>query len=226
MLFAAFLKLLMPVIMVLPGIAAVVLAPGLARPDEAYPTMMRLLPTGILGLVFAALVAAIMASLASKINSIATIFTLDFYAQARARRQRGEAGARWGAWLRSRPWRSRIAAAEPLLGSFDQAFQYIQEFTGFFTPGITVIFLLGLFWKRANEAGALAAAIGSVALSIAIRLAMPELPFMNRVGLVFLIALAIGVVVSLLTQDRAGQRPDPHRRRELSDLDRLQRRRG
>src|SRR5690606_13549567 len=79
--FAAFLKLLIPAIVVLPGIAAVMLAPGLERPDAAYPTMLALLPSGILGLVFAALVAAIVASLASKINSVATIFTLDFYAK-------------------------------------------------------------------------------------------------------------------------------------------------
>ena len=88
--FAAFLKLLMPVIIVLPGIAAVMLAPGLAKPDEAYPTMMRLLPPGLLGLVFAALVAAIVASTASKINSIATIFTLDLYAKFRGERTRAE----------------------------------------------------------------------------------------------------------------------------------------
>ena len=88
--FAAFLKLLMPVIIVLPGIAAVVLAPDLPKPDEAYPTMMRLLPPGLLGLVFAALVAAIIASTASKINSIATIFTLDLYAKFRGERTRAE----------------------------------------------------------------------------------------------------------------------------------------
>ena len=76
----------MPVIIVLPGIAAVMLAPDLAKPDEAYPTMMQLLPAGLLGLVFAALVAAIIASTASKINSIATIFTLDLYAKGRAHR--------------------------------------------------------------------------------------------------------------------------------------------
>ena len=80
---AAFLKLLMPVIIVLPGIAAVMLAPGLARPDEAYPHLMAMLPSGILGLVFAALLAAIVASLGSKINSIATIFTMDLYRAAR-----------------------------------------------------------------------------------------------------------------------------------------------
>jgi solute:Na+ symporter, SSS family len=84
------------------------------------------------------------------------------------------------------------------LGSFDQAFQYIQEYTGFFTPGICVIFLLGLFWKKASEAGALAAAIGSFVLSIALKFALPEMPFMDRVGVVFLMALALAVGFSYL----------------------------
>ena len=198
-LFAAFLKLLMPVIVVLPGIAAVMLAPGLDKPDQAYPTMMRLLPTGILGLVFAALVAAIVASLASKINSIATIFTLDFYAKMKPQADQQKL-VRVGRITAAVAVLVGILAAKPLLGSFDQAFQYIQEYTGFFTPGIVVIFVLGLFWKRANEAGALAAAIGSFVLSIVLKLAWPELPFIDRVGLVFLLALALAVVVSLLTR--------------------------
>lgn len=210
--FAAFLKLLMPVIIVLPGIAAVVLAPGLEKPDEAYPTMMRLLPPGILGLVFAALIAAVVASTASKINSIATIFTLDLYAKYRAA---GVQGA-----VPSDPSRERglvlvgrvaaVAAvliacltARPLLGDSDQAFQFIQEFTGFFTPGITVIFLLGLFWKRANEASAIAAAVGSVALSYLFKLCWPSLPFMDRMGLVFLLSLALAILVALLARSRA-----------------------
>lgn len=197
-LFAAFLKLLMPVIVVLPGIAAVMLAPGLARPDEAYPSMMRLLPTGILGLVFAALVAAVVASLASKINSVATIFTLDFYAK-RAPAAGQQALVRVGRVAAAVAVVLGMLTARPLLGSFDQAFQYIQEYTGFFTPGIVVIFVLGLFWKRANEAGALAAAIGSFALSIALKLAWPTLPFLDRVGLVFVLALALAVGVSLST---------------------------
>ena len=198
-LFAAFLKLLMPVIVVLPGIAAVMLAPGLDKPDQAYPTMMRLLPTGILGLVFAALVAAIVASLASKINSIATIFTLDFYAKMKPQADQQKL-VRVGRITAAVAVLAGILAAKPLLGSFDQAFQYIQDYTGFFTPGIVVIFMLGLFWKRANEAGALAAAIGSFVLSIVLKLAWPELPFIDRVGLVFLLALALAVVVSLLTR--------------------------
>lgn len=195
--FAAFLKLLMPVIVVLPGIAAVMLAPDLARPDQAYPTMMGLLPSGVLGLVFAALVAAIVASLASKINSVATIFTLDFY--AKWRKDTDEVGlVRIGRIAAAIAIVLAIATARPLIGGFDQGFQYIQEYTGFFTPGIVVIFMLGLFWKRANEAGALAAAIGSFGLSIVLKLAWPALPFMDRVGLVFLLALALAVVVSLV----------------------------
>ncbi|HWU70745.1 MAG TPA: sodium/solute symporter, partial [Pseudoxanthomonas sp.] len=200
-LFAAFLKLLMPVIVVLPGIAAVVLAPGLDKPDQAYPTMMRLLPTGILGLVFAALVAAIVASLASKINSVATIFTLDFYAKRNTGADQAKL-VRVGRIAAVVAVLLGIATAKPLLGSFDQAFQYIQEYTGFFTPGIVVIFVLGLFWKRANEAGALSAAIGSFVLSIALKRFVPELPFMDRMGLVFLLALALAVVVSLATPHR------------------------
>ena len=206
--FAAFLKLLMPVIIVLPGVAAVLLAPDLSRPDQAYPTMMRLLPPGILGLVFAALIAAIIASTASKINSIATIFTLDLYAKGRRVSTRAEDDEGAMHSERKLVLVGRIAAAasillamitaRPLLGNFDQGFQYIQEFTGFVTPGITVIFLLGLFWRRATEAGALTAAVASILLSLAMWWGLPDFPFMNRMLVVFLAALALAVVVSLL----------------------------
>jgi SSS family solute:Na+ symporter len=224
--FAAFLKLLMPVIIVLPGIAAVVLAPGLPKPDEAYPTMMRLLPPGLLGLVFAALVAAIIASTASKINSIATIFTLDLYAKFRGERTRAEdaVGESTGE-EKHLVLVGRITAitaiiiaiivARPLVGSSEQAFQFIQEFSGFFTPGITVIFLLGLFWKRATEWGAIVAAVTSVGLSFVMKYTLPAAafsqgmndyltPFINRMGVVFLVSLVLAVVVSLATP----QRPD------------------
>jgi len=218
-LFAAYLKLLMPLIVVLPGIAAVMLAPGLEKPDQAYPTMLRYLPSGILGLVFSALVAAIVASTASKINSIATIFTLDIYAKFRrdpnAPAQEGEIAhpevdekaPAQAARERELVMVGRITAfaataiailvTRPLLGSFEQGFQFIQEFTGFFTPGIVVMFLLGLFWRRATEAGAIVAGVSSVLLSYLAREFWPDLPFMDRMGLVFLAALALAVVVSL-----------------------------
>ena len=205
--FAAYLKLLMPLVIVVPGIAAVVLAPDLAKPDEAYPTMMRLLPSGLLGLVFAALIAAIIASTASKINSIATIFTLDLYAK-----RTSESGAMDKATERKLVRIGRIAAtiailiaivaARPLLGGADQAFQFIQEFSGFFTPGITVIFLLGLFWKRATEAGAIGAAIASVVLSWLLRTVAPGIPFMDRMGIVFLLSLGLAIILSLSIRGR------------------------
>jgi SSS family solute:Na+ symporter len=224
--FAAFLKLLMPLIIVLPGIAAVVLAPGLPKPDEAYPTMMRLLPPGLLGLVFSALVAAIIASTASKINSIATIFTLDLYAKFRGERTRAEdskgesTGEEKHLVLVGRITAITaiviaIITARPLVGGSEQAFQYIQEFTGFFTPGITVIFLLGLFWKRANEAGAIVAAVTSVGLSAIMKYTLPAAafppavneyltPFINRMGVVFIVSLVLAVIVSLATPQRPG----------------------
>ncbi|MFV0625639.1 sodium/sugar symporter [Sphingomonas sp. ac-8] len=217
--FAAYLKLVMPLVIVLPGIAAVLLAPDLAKPDQAYPTMLQLLPSGLLGLVFAALVAAIVASTASKINSIATIFTLDLYAKRRGVRSRAEDAAGDGSEERRLVRVGRIAAsvsiliaivaARPLLGGADQAFQFIQEFSGFFTPGITVIFLLGLFWKRASEAGAITAAIASVALSVVFWFdwngvpalsglaALNAIPFMNRMLIVFFASLVLAMLVSV-----------------------------
>ena len=224
--FAAFLKLLMPVIIVLPGIAAVILAPDLAKPDQAYPTMMGLLPVGLLGLVFAALVAAIIASTASKINSISTIFTLDLYAKFKGVESRATgAGVDTGETSgneRQLVLVGRIAAvvatliailtARPLLGSLDQAFQYIQEFSGFVTPGITVIFLLGLFWPRATEAGALTGAVASVILSFVFWFpakyggiaALNAVPFMDRMMIVFFASLALAVIVSLARPAAAG----------------------
>jgi solute:Na+ symporter, SSS family len=210
---AAFLKLLMPVIIVLPGIAAAALAPNLARPDEAYPHLMAMLPTGILGLVFAALIAAIVASMGSKINSIATIFTMDVYRPLRPRtsQQRLVLIGRITAVV---ALIVAILSAKPLLGSFDQAFQYIQEFTGFFTPGICVIFLLGMFWERCTATGALVAAIASAVLSFALKFLWPSLPFMDRVGLVFLACFGVAVVLSLLQTRR-----DPALRVELKQID-------
>ncbi|NQZ09611.1 MAG: sodium/solute symporter [Algicola sp.] len=195
--FAAFLKLLMPVIVVLPGIAAVVLSPDLERPDMAYPTMMNLMPVGLKGLVFAALVAAIVSSLASMTNSIATIFTMDLYAHYRTGKSQQHL-VKVGRIVSLGGLVIAMIAAKPLLGQFDQAFQYIQEFTGFFTPGIVVLFLLGMFWPKTTANAGIAAALGSAVLSFAFKIGLPELPFMDRVGLVFLLCLALAIVVTLL----------------------------
>jgi len=183
--FAAFLKMLMPILVVLPGIAAVILAPDLSAPDKAYPEVMKLLPAGLTGLVFAALIAAIVSSLASMMNSISTIFTMDVYSHMAG------AGITEGHLVtvgRTVSLSAIIVAAivaRPLLGNFDQAFQYIQEFTGFFTPGVVAIFLLAIFSKKTTAEGALAAAIGSAVLSLGFKILWPALPFIDRVGIAF-----------------------------------------
>jgi len=202
--FAAFLKMLMPVLVVLPGIAAVILAPDLSAPDKAYPEIMKLLPAGVMGLVFAALIAAIVSSLASMMNSISTIFTMDIVKHygGRSEQQLVTIG-------RATSLSALIIAAivaRPLLGNFDQAFQYIQEFTGFFTPGIVAIFLLAIFWKKTTANGALAAAIGSAVFSVACKLYWPSLPFIDRVGLAFVLCVILGMLVSQM--QGAGDHPD------------------
>ena len=232
--FAAALKLLIPVIVVIPGIAALYLADaGLLdgatleeRPDSTYGVLMTLVPAGLRGLVFAALVAAIVSSLASMVNSISTIFTMDIY---RAFKPDGKTGhyVTVGRITALTAMLIALLLAQPFLGGFESAFQTIQEYTGFIAPGVVAIFLLGFFWKRANTAGAFALLISSVGLSFLFwLLANPaafggigsnllaglgmealDLPFVIRIWIVFLSCLVIGVVVSLLTPAPRADRP-------------------
>ena len=200
--FAAFLKLLMPIIIVFPGIAAYLLAQdgmldSIGRPDQAYPTLLGLAPEGIRGLIFAGLLAAIISSLGSMMNSISTIFTLDIYKQIRPATNEHNL-VLTGRIVSLTAIVVAIFMAQPLLGNFDQAFQYIQEFTGFFTPGICAIFLVGMFWRKATANGALLAAVGSALFSFLARAYLPEVPFMDRVGYVFLICCAIMVAFALI----------------------------
>jgi len=198
---AAFLKLLVPLLVVLPGVAAVILVPHLSRPDEAYPKLMTLLPSGLLGLVFVALVAAIVASMRSALSSIATIFTNDVLRIVRKTTNERQLVIA-GRLVAIASLVVAMIAANPLLGHFDQAFQYIQEYNGFFTPGIVAVFLLGIFWNRATEAGALVAAVGSPLISITYWKFFPEIPFMNRVAYVFLFCLGLAISVSYLQRNK------------------------
>ena len=195
--FAAALKIIMPLIVVLPGIAAFVLMPDLSPADKAYPMLMSLMPSGVKGLVFAALAAAIVSSLGSMTNSIATIFTMDIYSHYRQDKTQTHY-VRVGRIISLVAMIIAVLTAKPLLGEMDQAFQYIQEFTGFFTPGIVVIFLLGMFWKKTTSNGALATAIGSAVLSLVLKITLPEVPFMDRIGWIFLACLGFAVAVSYL----------------------------
>jgi len=201
--FAAYLKLFMPLIVVLPGIAAAMLVPDLDKPDRAYPEMMKLVPAGFMGITFAALVAAIASSLSSMTNSISTIFTMDIYRKSFRPAASETHLVTVGRIVATVAMAIAAVIATPLLGKLDQAFQYIQEFTGFFTPGIVAIFLLGFFWKRATAHSALAAALASFLFSLGFYLFLPSLPFIDRVGLVFLLCVAVAIVVTLL--ERKGE---------------------
>ena len=195
---AAFLKLLMPAIIVLPGIAALVLVPGLEKTDQAYPSLMAMLPVGIKGLVFAALVAAIVASTGSKINSIATIFTMDLYRAAKPDTSQ-KTLVMVGRIVAVVSVIIAVLITKPFLSNFGQGFQYIQNFTGFVTPGICVIFLLGLFWARTTATAAMVSMLATVVISWVFYKYLPDYPFMNRVGWCFVAGIVIAVVISLMS---------------------------
>jgi SSS family solute:Na+ symporter len=214
-LFAAFLKLLIPVIAVLPGITMYVLhqkglfqkemvdAAGVLKPDHAYPTLMNLLPAGLKGVAFAALTAAIVASLAGKANSISTIFSLDIYQKYFNKDASEKKLVRVGRWA---VIVSMVIAAivTPSLRSLDQAYQFIQEYVGFFSPGVLAIFLLGLFWKRTTADAAMAGAILTIPISTLLKFlpdltngAFPDYPFLDRMSITFLAIVFLMVVISL-----------------------------
>lgn len=199
--FAGILKLLLPLIVVIPGIVAFVITNDpdglhyneITKADAAYPWLLHnFVPNGLKGLAFAALVAAIVSSLASMMNSISTIFTMDIY----------HGYINKNASQSHLVTTGRITAAIALiiaiptaimLQNLDQAFQFIQEFTGFVSPGALAIFVLGFFWKRATSNGALLAAVGTFVFSAAFRYFMPELPFMDRMGIVFILTVLLMV---------------------------------
>ncbi len=196
--FAATLKLILPLIVVVPGIAAIKLVPDLQAADQAYPELMKLLPSGFLGLTFAALVAAIVSSLSSMTNSISTIFTMDLYRTIIHPGSSEKHLVLIGRIVMLVSLGIAIVVARPLLGQFSQAFQYIQEFTGFFSPGILVIFLLGFFWNKATSLSAIIAAVSSVMCSIIFKLLLPFIPFLDRMALVFGVSLALAVLVTYI----------------------------
>jgi len=215
LLFAAFLKLLVPVIVVIPGIAAFVLyqhgyfhaemldANGVVKPDHAYPVLMNLLPTGLKGLAFAALTAAIVASLAGKCNSIATIFTLDIYKKY-VNKEASESKMVLVGRLAVIASALIAIVVAPTLRSFDQVYQFIQEYVGFISPGILAIFLLGFFWKRTTSRAALTAALLTIPLSTLFKFlpsltrgAVEPIPFLNRMSWVFVIIVVVMAMVTL-----------------------------
>jgi SSS family solute:Na+ symporter len=214
-LFAAFLKLLIPVIAVLPGITMYVLHQngmfqqemmdaGKLKPDHAYPILMNLLPAGLKGVAFAALTAAIVASLAGKSNSISTIFSLDIYKKYFNKEASEKKLVRVGRWA---VITAMLIAAivTPALKSLDQAYQFIQEYVGFFSPGVLAIFLLGMFWKKTTAQAALAGAVLTVPVSTALKFlplwtngAFPAYPFLDRMAITFFIIAFLMIGISLI----------------------------
>ncbi|PRY06845.1 SSS family solute:Na+ symporter [Pontibacter ummariensis] len=236
LLFAGYLKILMPFIVVIPGIAAYVLineftpeqlAAALGKPveavgsisksDEAYPWLLKnFIPSGVRGLAFAALAAAIVSSLASMVNSTSTIFTMDIYRHyfkpEATDRQLVKAG--------------RVVAiialliamvVAPQLSSLDQVFQYIQEYTGYIYPGVLVVFAMGLFWTQITPNAALWTAIATIPAGIAFKLISPDMPFLMRMGYVFIILCVIASVISFMEKGHKIHRklPEPGRQRKL-----------
>ncbi len=212
---AAVLKLLIPVIVVIPGIAALILArdgalalgPLAETPDRTYGSLMALAPEGLRGLVFAALIAAIVSSLASMMNSISTIFTMDIYRDYLARDKDERHYLMVGRITALFAMVLALVLARPFLGGMESAFQTIQEYSGFIAPGVVAIFLLGFFFKRANAAGAFAVLIGSVTISLLMKLALPDMPFVLRIWIVFMSIMVLGVIVSLLTPAPRPEQP-------------------
>ena len=214
-LFAAFLKLLIPVIAVLPGIIMYVLHQngmfqqemtdaGVLKPDHAYPTLMNLLPAGLKGVAFAALTAAIVASLAGKANSISTIWSLDIYKKYFNKDAPDRKVVKVGRWA---VIISMLIAAliTPALRSLDQAYQFIQEYAGFLSPGVLAIFLLGMFWKKTTAAAALAGAVITIPVSTILKFlpgwtggAFPDYPFLDRMTITFFTVILVMVAISLI----------------------------
>ena len=204
--FAAALKLLIPIIVVIPGIAALYLAREgqldmarlAASPDSTYGILMGLVPEGLRGLVFAALIAAIVSSLASMMNSISTIFTMDIYRGLIAPDRTEAHYVTIGRLTSAVAIVIAVILARPFLGGMESAFQAIQEYTGFIAPGIVSVFLLGMFWKGCNAQGAFAMLVVSVLANIALKFISPDLAFVIRIWIVFLSCLVVGYVASNL----------------------------
>ncbi len=228
-LMAAVLKMILPLIVVIPGIAAYVMIndsqilgslgeaglmnlPSAEQADKAYPWLLQFLPTGLKGLAFAALAAAIVSSLASMLNSTSTIFTMDIYREYINKNASDRSTVNMG----------RISAAvaliiasimAPLLGGIDQAFQFIQEYTGVVSPGILAVFLLGLFWKKTTNRGAIIGALASIPIAMYFKIGpkgwstssmFVDIPFMHQMGITLLLTMVVIIMVSL-TQNKGAE---------------------
>ena len=214
LIFAAFLKILIPFIVCIPGVCAYliwndptlhaqlegegILHGIITRSDDAYPFLIHnFTPIFVKGLSFAALTAAVISSLASMFNSTSTIFTMDVYKKYLNREASDKKLLTVGRLTSLVALLIALIAVYPIMGGADQAFQIIQEYSGFVYPGIVVIFGLGLLWKRSSGTAAIVAAIGTFFFSILFKVLMPNTPFLLRMGYVFLALVALFIPLSL-----------------------------
>ena len=213
---AALMKLVIPVFAVIPGIAAYVIlkdpaaygfeGEGLKVPDEAFPWVLgNFVQVGFKGLVLAALIAAIGSSVSSMVNSASTIFTLDIYKNLFAKSESDQHYVKIGR-ISSGGALLLGALIAPALGSLDQVFQYIQEYTGFISPGVVAVFLFGMFWKRATSNAALAAVVASIPFSWAMQELFPEVPFLVRMALSFVVMSGLIVLISVFENKKAANK--------------------
>ncbi|UKK73281.1 sodium/solute symporter [Segatella bryantii] len=208
--FAGFLKILIPFIVVIPGICAYYILKGnpdaftamslhgkVNVSDDAYPWLIRnFTPTGIKGLSFAALAAAIISSLASMFNSTSTLFTMDIYKKYINKEASDKTLVNVGRTVSICALVIAAVAVKPLLGGLDQAFQYIQEYSGFIYPGIITVFGLGLLWKRASSKAAIWTAVLTIPMGVLFKVTLPQVAFQLRAGYVFMILVTFFFLVS------------------------------
>ena len=199
--FAQYLKFLMPLIIVVPGMIGPQLFPNLKTPDLIFPTLVaNLLPSGLVGLVMAGLVAAVMSHVSGALNSSTTILTVDFFQVWRPKTSETEA-VLFGRCAGGVLIVLGVIAAELLTQHSDRpVFLYLLSAYGIVTPGMATMFLVGIFWKRATQAGALTAGVLTIVLSAMIKLLYPTLPFYNRTGIVFWCCIVACILVSLGTR--------------------------
>jgi solute:Na+ symporter, SSS family len=202
MLFAGYLKLIIPVLVVIPGIAAFVLKADIARPDEAYPWLLdRFVPSGVKGFVFAALIAAIVSSLAAIINSASTIFSIDIY-KVHFKPQISEENLVKTGRISSFIIIALAASIASMLTGIEQVFQFIQEYTGLVSPGITAMFILGIFWKKTSARAAWIAVLITLPVPLLLKWVFPGMPFLDNMVFSFLIISGQMVIVTLLDKSK------------------------
>lgn len=218
--FAAFLKLIIPLIVVIPGIVAYVMftqpegtavisgvqeaflkTGGGINYDKAYPWLISVfIPTGLQGLVLAALTAAIVSSLASMLNSTSTIFTMDIYKPFMNKKATEKNLVRTGRITAGAALIIAVLMA-PVMGNIPQMFQYIQEYTGLVSPGILAVFMMGLFWKKATNKAAIIGVISSIFIALLLKSAAVDLPWMDQMLYTLLITMAVIAGVSMTTSE-------------------------